>query len=153
IDGGRVPLSSFAAQIGRAGDALTLAAIEADLGPAGKLRGDGRVSATEVAFQLGGEQLNMHHLVTALEPTRLAAAIDTHGDLASQDIRVKLTQRGYRATFDGTVAAGTVSVRQARVDIGDASAEAEGSIGLDPEHPFDIKATLSRFDPSRVIDP
>ena len=153
IDSGRMPLSSFAAQIGAVADAFTLDAIDADLGPAGKLTGSGRVSADDVAFQLGGEQLNAHHLYTVLQPTQLAAAIETRGDLASQDIRAKLTQRAYRASFDGTVAAGALSVRQARVDIGDSSLEAKGSIGLDSAHPFDIKAALSRFDPSRVVDP
>ncbi|TMG80296.1 MAG: AsmA family protein, partial [Betaproteobacteria bacterium] len=152
IDAGRVPLSSLAARIGAANDTFTLDAIEAELGDAGKLRGQGRISANEVAFQLGGEQLNVHHVYTALQPTRLTASIETRGDLASQDIRAKLTQRAYRASFDGTVAAGTISVRQARVDIDDSSAEAKGSIGLDSAHPFDIKATLSRFDPSRVVD-
>src|SRR5207245_334554 len=83
IDTGRIPLSSFAAQIGAVADAFTLDAIDAGLGKAGKLTGSGRVSANDVAFQLGGEQLNAHHLYTALQPTQLAAAIETRGDLAS----------------------------------------------------------------------
>ena len=152
IDAERVPLSSFAAQIGAAADVFTLDAIDAELGQAGKLTGHGRVGANEVAFQLDGEQLNVHHFHKALQPTRLAATIETRGNLASQDIRAKLTQRGYRATFDGTVGNGAIRVRQARVDIDDASAEAKGNIALDPGHSFDLKATLSRFDPSRVID-
>jgi AsmA family/Uncharacterized protein conserved in bacteria (DUF2125) len=153
IDAGRVPLSSFAAQIGALPDAFTLEQIEAELGPAGKLTGNGRVGANDVAFQLAGEQLNVHHLHAAMKPTRLAASIETRGTLASQDIRAKLTQQAYRASFDGSVADGTMKVRQARLDIGDGSAEAKGSIALDSGHAFDIKATLSRFDPSRVIDP
>src|SRR6266496_4393345 len=52
-----------------------------------------------------------------------------------------------------TVRASTAPSLPARVDIGDSSAEAKGSIGLDSAHPFDIKAALSRFDPSRVVDP
>ena len=152
IDAGRIPLSSLSAQVGAAVDVFTLDAIEAELGQAGKLTGQGRVGASEVAFQLGGEALNVHHILTALQPTRLAATIETQGDIASQDIRAKLTQRDYRASFDGTIAAGAVSVRQARVDIGGGSAEAKGSIGLDSAHPFDLKATLTRFDPSRMVD-
>jgi hypothetical protein len=152
IDAGRIPLASLASRIGAAGGAFALDAIEADLGQAGKLTGRGRVGANEVSFQLGGEPLNMHQIYTALQPTRLAATIEAKGDLASQNIRAKLAQRDYRASFDGTIATGTVSVRQARVDIGDGWAEAKGSVGLDSAHPFDVKATLSRFDPSRVVD-
>jgi uncharacterized protein involved in outer membrane biogenesis len=152
IDAGRIPLSSFTAQIGAVADAFTLDAIDAQLGQAGTLTGQGRVGASEVAFQLGGEGLNVHQIHTALQPTRLAATIDTRGSVTSQDIRAKLTQRAYHASFDGTVADGAITVRQARVDINDASAEAKGSVALDSGHAFDLKATLSRFDPSKVID-
>jgi hypothetical protein len=152
IDAGRVPMSSFVAQVGASAGALTLDAIEADLGQAGKLTGHGRLSASEVAFQLGGEQLNVQHLDAALKPTRLAATIETHGDFASQDIRAKLKQPAYRATLECTVASDSIRVRQVRVDAGNGFAEAQGSMRLDPERRFDIKATLSRFDPSRVTD-
>jgi hypothetical protein len=152
IDAGRIPLSSFTAQLGSVSGALTLDAIEADLGQAGKLTGRGRISTSEAAFQLGGEQLNMHHLYSALAPTRLKATIETHGDLASQDIRANLTERAYNAVLDCTVASDAIRVRHARVNIGNGFAEAQGSVGLDPERRFALKATLSRFDPSPVID-
>jgi hypothetical protein len=152
IDAGRVPLSSLAAKVGAAAGGLTLDAIDAELGLAGRLTGRGRIGAESAGFELAGEQLNAHHIHTALQPTRLAATIETSGSLASQDIRAKLSQRAYRASFDGTVGDGAISVRQARLDIGGGSAEAKGRIALDAGHAFDLKANLARFDPAQIID-
>jgi hypothetical protein len=132
VDSGRVPIASFAARIGAVADAFTLDAVNVDLGDAGKMSGRGRVSADDVAFELGGEQLNMRGAHTALEPTRFAAAIRTRGDFASQDIHATFTQPAYRVTFDGTVAADAITVRRARVAVGDGFAEAKGSVGLEP---------------------
>src|SRR6266496_84104 len=150
VDAGRVPLATVAARIDGGTDALVLDGIAVDLGNAGRMSGRGRVSADEFGLRLDGEQLNLRAAHSALEPTQFIATIETGGDLRSQNIRATFTQRAYRATFDGTLAADAVTVRQARVTMGNGFAEAKGRIGLDPEYPYQLNATLSHFDPSRL---
>jgi translocation and assembly module TamB len=58
IDGGRLPFTSLAADIGAESDAWTLAAMEVDLGSAGKLSGSGRVTADRAAISVRGENIN-----------------------------------------------------------------------------------------------
>ena len=150
IDAHRIPLASLVAALGIDGGALTLDGIAADMGDAGKLTGSGKVSADEVALELDGTALNAHGAHGNLAPTRFTATMEMRGDLASQDVRVSLAQPAYRATFDGTIAGDAVTVRKARVAVGDGYAEAKGTVGLDADHRFDVKATLVRFDPSRI---
>jgi len=150
IDAGRIPLASIGTQLRWAGDALALDEINVDGGDAGRMSGRGTLSTREAAFQLDGEKVNLHGAHKKLEPTRFKVAVETRGDLTSQDIRATFTQPAYRALFDATVAADAITVRQARVNVGKGFAEAKGSVSLDPEHHYDLKATLSRFDPSRL---
>ncbi len=150
VDAGRLPLVSLAARVGLAAGALALDDIAADFGAAGAMSGNGRLGFGEASFELAGEGLDLHGVHTALEPTRFKATVDGRGDVESQTIRATLTQPAYRATFDGTLAADAITIREARVSVGKGYAEAKGSVSLDPEHRFDLEARLSRFDPSRL---
>jgi AsmA family len=150
IDGGRLPFTSLAADIGAESDAWTLAAMEVDLGSAGKLSGSGRVTADRAAISVRGENINLRAADGRLQSTRLAAIVEASGTLDAQDLRVSLAQPGYRINLDGTITADAATLRRARAEVGDGWVEASGRVGFDPARPFELRARLSRFDPARL---
>ncbi|HEY3178951.1 MAG TPA: AsmA family protein [Casimicrobiaceae bacterium] len=149
MDDDRVPVSRVAASVGLQNDGWTLTDLHIGLGSAGELAGDGKWTADEVALNLRGENVNLRGVHRRLEPTRLGVTLNATGDLSEQRIGVALTQANRKLTLDGSINSEAFTVGRARLTAGDASAELRGTIGLSPEHVFDVRADLRGFDPSR----
>lgn len=150
LDAGRVPVASVAASLDGRADSLTLPDLRIDLGAAGSLGGSARLVGKEVSMDLAADRVNLHAVHASLQPTELKGRVAVSGDLATQDVRLDLGQRGYALKAAGRVSRDAIVVRDARATIGGGTIRASGSVGLDPSRPYTLKATLARFDPSRV---
>jgi hypothetical protein len=149
IDDDRVPLSLVAASVDVQPDSWTLTDLRIGLGSAGELTGNGRWMADQVALNVRGDGVNLRGVHRGLDPTRLTVTLDATGDLSQQRIGLAFAQSNRRLVLDGTIDRETLAVQRARLTAGDGSAEVRGTIGLSPEHAFDVRADLRRFDPSR----
>ena len=149
IDDGRLPLSLVVAAVDVQSEGWTLTDLRIGLGSAGELAGNGRWMADQVALNVRGDGVNLRGVHRGLDPTRLTVTLDATGDLSQQRIGLALAQSNRRLVLDGTIDKETLAVQRARLTAGDASAEVRGTIGLSPEHAFDVRADLRRFDPSR----
>src|SRR5206468_5155507 len=149
MDEQRVPVSNIAAAVEVRPDAWTLTDLRVGLGSAGELAGSGKASADELALTLHGDGVNLRNVHRALAPTQLAVTMNASGDLSRQQVGLSVAQSNRRLQLDGTVDQGTIAVERARLTAGDSTAEASGTIGLSPDHAFELHANLRRFDPSR----
>jgi autotransporter translocation and assembly factor TamB len=149
VDEDRIPLSLVAASVGLQSNGWTLSDLRIGLGSAGELTGSGKLTADAVALNVRGDGVNLRGLHRGLDPTPLTVTFDATGDLTQQRIGLALSQSNRRLVLDGTVDRNTLTVEHARLTAGDAVAEVRGTLGLSPEHAFDVRADLRRFDPSR----
>ncbi|HYT98421.1 MAG TPA: hypothetical protein VEO36_13955, partial [Casimicrobiaceae bacterium] len=149
IDDDRMPLSLVAASIDVQPDSWALTDLRIGLGSAGELAGNGKWTADEVALNVRGDGVNLRGVHRGLDPTRLTVKLDATGNISQQRIGLALAQSNRRFVLDGTLDSERLNVQRARLTAGDAAAEVRGTIGLSPEHAFDVRADLRRFDPSR----
>jgi autotransporter translocation and assembly factor TamB len=149
IDDGRLPLSLVVASVEVQPDSWALTDLRIGLGSAGELAGNGKWTTDAVALNVRGDGVNLRGLHRGLDPTRLTVTLDATGDLSRQRVGVALAQSNRRLVVDGTLDSEMLTVERARLTAGDAVAEVRGTIGLSPEHAFDVRADLRRFDPSR----
>ena len=150
LDKGRLPLVSVTSSIDGRPEALTLPDLDIDLGAAGKLTGMARLVGKQVTVDLASERVNLRAVHASLQPTSLKGRVGLTGDLASQQFRADLGQRGYALAVNGQVSQDAFVVRDARATIGGGTIRASGSIGRDASRPYTLKATLAGFDPAKV---
>jgi len=148
LDAGRMPLSSVDAALTGRADGVEVAGLVADFGAAGRVQGKARVSGNQVALELRSDRLDLHGLHATMKPTALKAGVGVSGDLSAQDVRMNLAQKGYTLALAAQVTPDAIVVREARAAVGGGSARFTGRLGLDATHPYSVKATLARFDPS-----
>ena len=149
LDVQRVPITSADAAIHADANSLELADIVVDMGPAGRLAGDARVSGKEVSLKLASDRLDLHAVHAGIQPTRLKGGMGVRGDLAAQDVKVDLAQQSYSVALVAQVSGDAIVVREARATTSGGALRASGRLGLAETHPYELKATLTRFDPSR----
>ena len=152
VDRQRIPLAKIDAELAAQPGAWILEALNVDLGEAGKLSGSGRIALTDVALDVHGDGLNLRGLHSKLHATRFAARAKATGDIASQKFDVSLEQPGYKYAVAGTFSPGQLNVQRARAVIGEGTIDASGTLAFDDTRSFQIKSTLTRFDPSRLGD-
>ena len=149
LDQDRMPLAALEAALTGRADSFDVAQLAADFGAAGRVHGAAHVAGNIVAVDLRSDRVDLHGIRSTFKPTALKAAIEVKGDLATQDVRMDLTQKGYALTAAGQVTREALVLRDARATVNGGTIRASGRLGLDPSGPYAFKATLSRFDPSQ----
>ncbi|MBK6803616.1 MAG: translocation/assembly module TamB domain-containing protein [Betaproteobacteria bacterium] len=153
IDAGGLPLGSLNANYAADDEALALDGIVATLPGGGTARGRASVALASSALTgtLDVANVDLARIHGRLVTTRIAGRVDATLDANVQRVRADLADRSreFAAAFDATIAGRRVTLSQLRATAGDARLAGEGTIALDEPLAFDVRATLSRFDPSR----
>ncbi len=152
LTAGRVPARSVTSRFAFDGATLRLTDLAADLGAAGRARGEGEIDARGSRWNLAVEALDLRGLHAPLRATRLAGRIAARLDEGAQQLDVDLRERGVAIVATATREGDRVRVPRLRAAAGRGELNAEGTIALAGAKPFEARATFRRLDPAEFGD-
>lgn len=148
LDRDRLPIVAAAGRFAGEPRNLALDGLELDLGPAGKLTGNGGIVAGKYQLDLRSAALNLKGLQAQLNATKLAGGLELAIEGDAQTLTVDLSQQGYRIQAEARHHAQVVEIAQARVQAKGGEVALKGRIGLSENRAFSAEGTVSRFDPA-----
>jgi translocation and assembly module TamB len=150
---GRVPLKSATSKFAYDGSVLRLSELVADLGGAGRARGEGEVDAKgNSRWTLVVEALNLRGLHAPLRKTRLAGKIVARLDDGAQHVDVDLREKGIAIAGTASREGDRVRIPQLRAAAGKGELSGAATLSLAGAKPFEARAQFSRFDPAAFGD-
>lgn len=158
LDQHRIPLRHAGATLGGTLTVTTLDNVTLDLGAAGRFDGDGRIQRADITagidaatLALKTGKLDLHAIHGAIRPTRVAGAITMGSTGARQSLTVNLADASLRVEAQATTDGRQLLLKQARIAAGKGTVEAALSASLQGQRPFNVTASVSRFDPSVLL--
>lgn len=153
IDAGRIPVAALSSAFAWDGTALALTGARAELPGGGRAAGDIRVprAGTPVGLQLTLADVDLARIVSTLVTTRLSGSVSADVTQDRQVVRGDIRQGDLALTFAGTVADRRVVLERARVQAGAGEVSGSGTFAFDAPRAFTLRATATRFDPSRFV--
>ena len=149
----RVPLKSATSKLAFDGGTLRLSNLVADLGAAGRARGDGEIGAGGASrWNLVVEALNLRGLHPPLRETRLAGEIVARLDEGAQHLDLDLRERGIAIVATASREGDVVRIPRLRASAGKGELTGEGTVSLAGAKPFNVRARFVRFDPASFGD-
>lgn len=152
LTAGRVPARQLTSRFAFDGSALRFSELAADLGSAGRARGDGEVVARGSRWNLAVEALDLRALHAPLRATRLNGKIVARLDEGAQHLDVDLRERGVAIAATATREGDRVRIARLRAAAGRGELTGEGTVSLAGAKPFEARARFSRFDPAEFGD-
>lgn len=149
----RIPLSSLSLLFDRQAQKISFRDLRAVLGngqqAAGSITGNGQFDDGKVDMTLRTERLNLQHIDERLRATRLSGSVALQHADGRQDVALDLSEPLDRnritLTARAAVADNIVTVPEAALRIGKASASFSGSMQLDDAQAFQADGQLQRF--------
>ncbi len=149
----RVPLKNATSTFAYDGSTLRLSALVADLGAAGRARGEGEIDAAgHSRWNLVVEALNLRGLHAPLRETRLAGKVVAQLDADAQRLDVDLREKGIAIAGTASREGDRVQISRLRATAGRGELSGEGTLSLAGAKPFEARAQFSRFDPAAFGD-
>lgn len=148
---GRIPLVSAAGNFTLAENMLAVDGIDADLGQAGKARGNAKLTDGYGTFSLDVSSLDLHAIYADLATTALRGRVDGELDAAAQRFIAQLAGNGVDLRIDATLQARAIDVAQLSVAQDTATLEGTGRIELDGAQPFSADLRFNGIDPSVIV--
>lgn len=152
LDRQRLPLSRLRGAFQGSPQRLTLHDLELDLGPGGRLRGDGSFAGGRLDLKLATGNLDLRGLYGKLAATRLRGKLNLGLDAADQTVNADLAQDRYRFRVDAARERDRLIVRSADARSGPASLAFQGEMALTGPRAFRATGRLKDFDPARFGD-
>lgn len=149
IDQRRLPLRSLSATLAGDGDEATARDLLIDLGPGGRIRGTLTWTRPTLQARLQVDQLDARALDGKLTTTRLSGPVTIAASAQQQSAQIALAQPGWDVRLQAQRQGDTVQVQRLRLAAPGGQLEASGSLTTSGAQPFDLRASLRRFDPSR----
>ncbi len=144
----RLPVASLAAAVRTDLAAVEIADLSADLGAAGTVTGEGKLSERRVTAALKVSGLNLAAVHGSLRATRLAGRIEAAGDATRQSLTAELAEREVKITVNAEHAGDTATLHEVRARARGGEARGRGRITLAGALPFTAEATFAGFDPA-----
>ena len=144
----RLPLRTARSDFAYRDSVLALRALQADLGEAGRLTGEARVTASASRWRLRASALDLHGLHEKLRHTQLAGLLEVHLDAAAQNLTLNLRDRAISVQAALRHADGVVRLREARVQAGGGTLDASGEITLAAAQGFALQARVRQLNPA-----
>ena len=144
----RLPLRTARSDFAYRDGVLTLRALQADLGEAGRLEGEAQVSATDSRWRLHAAALDLHGLHEKLRHTRLAGLIDARLDAAGQSLALDLRDAAMALQATLRHERGVLRLREARVQAGGGTLNASGEFTLAAPQTFAMQARVRQLNPA-----
>jgi translocation and assembly module TamB len=152
VTSGLVPVRSATSRFAFDGAVLRLTDLTADLGVAGRARGDGEVDARGTRWNLAVEALNLRGLHAPLRQTRLAGRIVARLDEGAQHVDVDLRERGIAIAATASREGDRVRIPRLRAAAGRGELNGEATVSLADAKPFEARAKFVRLDPAEFGD-
>jgi translocation and assembly module TamB len=152
VTSGRVPMRSATSKFAFDGAALRLTDLAADLGVAGRARGDGEIDAKGSRWNLVVEALNLRGLHAPLRETRLAGKVAARFDDGAQHLDVDLRERGITLVATASREGDRIRILKLRAAAGRGELAGEGTVSLAGAKPFEARARFDRLDPAEFGD-
>ncbi len=155
IDARRIPARSATAQVEIDAGQLRFSRVAGQL-LQGSVRGDFSVAFADGSWQANARlsDVDTARLHGALQPLRIDGTVQASGRADTTAVRADLQQLGQPAaalSFDGRFTPTLATIDRASVALGDGSATVAGSVGLAGAHRADLRGSLQRFEPGRLI--
>jgi translocation and assembly module TamB len=152
VSAGLVPVRGAVSRFAFDGSTLRLTELAADLGLAGRVRGDGEIDAKGSRWNLVVEALNLRGLHAPLRETRLAGKVVARLDGGAQHVDVDLRERGIALVATGSREGDRIRVPRLRAAAGRGELTGEGTVSLAGARPFEARARFDRLDPADFGD-
>jgi translocation and assembly module TamB len=152
VSADRLPLVRASARVQLTAAGLELSEVEADLGAAGRVRGDARVAAESTTVGLDVERLDLDALHAELAPTALGGRIDAVLGSLTQRVTATLAERDLAFDAEAIREGERVTVPRFAVTQRGGRLDGNGWIELDGPRRFDADVRFRRIDPSRFAD-
>ena len=150
---GRMPLKRATSRFAYDGSALRLSALVADLGVAGRARGEGEVDARGASrWNLVVEALNLRGLHAPMRETRLAGKIGARLDDGAQHLDLDLREKGIAIAGAASREGDRVLIPKLRAAAGQGELSGTATLSLAGAKPFEARAQFRRFDPAAFGD-
>ncbi|HYD96258.1 MAG TPA: translocation/assembly module TamB domain-containing protein, partial [Noviherbaspirillum sp.] len=154
IDRGRLPLASARAEVVMDAARQQLSQLTVTLADDAKITGSAELRGAdqgELALQASGIDLQALH--SKLRETDLTGPFSVTLRGQTQQIHLDLSDRTFSVVADATLDPRQVSMQTARVKAGVAGLELSGTMARDAESAFDVKGTLTDFNPALFFAP
>jgi translocation and assembly module TamB len=152
VSAGRAPVRSARSAFAFDGTVLRLTDLTADLGGAGRARGDGEIDAQGSRWNLVVEALNLRGLHAPLRETRLGGRIIARLDESAQHVDVDLRERAIAIAATASREGDRVRISRLRAAAGRGELTGEGTVSLAGTRPFEARARFNRLDPAEFGD-
>jgi len=148
----RLPLRTARSDFAYSDGVLTLRALQTDLGEAGRLAGDARVTADGSRWRLRATALDLHGLHDKLRPTQLAGLLEAHVDARGQSLALDLHDASLALQANLRHEGGVVRLRDAQLQAGGGKLNASGELTLAAPQTFALQARIERLNPAAFGD-
>ncbi|WP_332879330.1 translocation/assembly module TamB domain-containing protein [Massilia sp. S19_KUP03_FR1] len=159
LDQQRLPLRTMRGALSGNLNALNIADVLVDFGDAGKFTGSGGVQRKEgdaglpaADFTLHTDRLDLKQLYSSMKSTRIAGDIRVSNRGDTQTLETSLVDAGMKLTASAALKNNILTLVDARIAAGTSSVTLAGTLDLNQEKPFDIKANASKFNPASFGD-
>ncbi len=155
LDADRIPARSATAQVEVDASQLRFERIAGQL-LQGSVSGDFSVAFADGSWQTSARLADVDpaRLHGALQPLRVDGQMQARRTPESIVVTADLRNRGQPAAvlaFDGRFTSNLATINRARLDLGDGFATATGTIQLGGAYRADLKGSLQRFEPGRLV--
>ncbi len=148
LDQQGLPLRNVHAKLGGTFTALQIKELTIDLGAAGKLLGDARITDGKVVSTLrttGTTGIDLHALHGRLPSSKIAGEIVLSHQGESQHARAALKQADIALELDASLMAGLLDVHTAHVRVGKSEASVQGKINLNGKRAINLAGKFKRL--------
>jgi translocation and assembly module TamB len=159
IDQQRLPLRTMRGALSGNLNALNIADVLIDFGNAGKFTGSGGVQRKEgdaglpaADFTLHTDRLDVKQLYSSMKATKIAGDIRVTNKGDTQTLVTSLVDAGMKLTATAALTNNILTLSDTRLAAGTSSVTLAGTLDLNKEKPFDIKANASKFNPASFGD-
>ena len=155
IDAERIPARSATADVELDARGLRFERVAGQL-LQGTVSGDFSVAFADGSWTTSAHLVDVDpaRLHGALQPLRVDGRIQAQRTPAAISVTAELRNRGQPAAsleFDGRFTSNLATIQRARLDLGDGFATAAGTIELGGASRADLKGSLQRFEPGRLV--
>ena len=159
LDQQRLPLRTMRGALTGNLNAMHIADVLVDFGDAGKFTGSGGVQRKEgdaglpaADFTLHTDRLDVKQLYSAMKATKIAGDIRVTNKGETQTLVTSLVDAGMKLTASAALTNNVLTLVDARIAAGASTIALAGTLDLNQNKPFDIKANASKFNPASFGD-
>lgn len=151
-DSKRLPIQSLSSSFDLAAGIATLEALDAAVGPTGRVAGNASIGGEEARWNLGVRELDLKSLVSSMNATRLAGNVKGQlrldGNSPEGSFSGELRQAAISLAFDASAHRGVIDVRRFRAQAHGGSLEGSGTIATNATQAFSVSAKAAALDPA-----